>query len=90
MTPCRPPFSITPEFITLVAGISLALGKLSVVQRGGRALRIRRINRIRAIQAYLDITESFSTSEKTNERRQARIGPAKGGKWKIVRRNNYV
>ena len=35
MTPCRPPFSITPEFITLVAGISLALGKLSVVQRGG-------------------------------------------------------
>lgn len=38
--------------------------------------------------------ESLSTlekvSEKTNERRQARIGPAKGGKWKIVRRNNYV
>lgn len=94
MTPYRPPFTITPEILNLVADISLALGKLSVVQRGTRALRLRRITRISILQASLAITESLSTSEKvsekTNERRQARIGPAKGGKWKIVRRNNYV
>ncbi len=98
MTPYRPPFTITPEILNLVADISLALGKLSMVQRATRALRLRRITRISILQASLAITESLSTSEKTsekvsektNERRLARIGPAKGGKWKIVRRNNYV
>lgn len=32
MTPCRPPFTITPEILTIVAEISLGFGKLSVVQ----------------------------------------------------------
>lgn len=94
MTPYRPPFTITPEILTLVAEISLALGKLSVVQREARALMLRRITRISILKASLAITESLSTSEKvsekTNERRLARIGPAKGGKWEIVRTNNYV
>ncbi len=35
MTPYRPPFTITPEMLTLVAEVSLTLGKLAVVQRGG-------------------------------------------------------
>ena len=94
MTRCRPPFTITPEILNLVADISLALGKLSMVQRGTRALRLRRITRISILQASLAITESLSTlektSEKTNEGRLARVGLAKGGKWEIVRRNNYV
>lgn len=98
MTPCRPPFTITPEILNLVADISLALGKLSMVQRGTRALRLRRITWISILQASLAITESLSTSEKklekvsekTNERCLVRVGPAKVGKWKIVRRNNYV
>jgi len=98
MTPCRPPFTITPEILNLVADISLGFGKLSVVQRGTRALRLRRITWISILQASLAITESLSTSEKklektsekTNEGRLARVGLAKGGKWEIVRRNNYV
>lgn len=63
MTPYRPPFTITPEILNLVAEISLALGKLSVVQRGARALRLRRINRIRTIQASLAIEGNTLSEE---------------------------
>ena len=51
----NPPFTISPEILTLVADISLSLGKLTVLQKGEKALRLRRINRIKTIQASLAI-----------------------------------
>ncbi|NLB63604.1 MAG: Fic family protein [Fibrobacter sp.] len=51
----QPPFTITPEILTLVADISLSLGKLAVIQQGERALKLRKINRIKTIQASLAI-----------------------------------
>ncbi len=62
MTTYSPPFTITPKILTLVADISLSLGKLTVLQKGEQALKLRRINRIKTIQASLAI-EGNSLSE---------------------------
>ncbi len=51
----RPPFTITPEIISLVAEISETLGRLSATHASSMSVRLRRINRIRTIQGSLAI-----------------------------------
>ncbi len=51
----RPPFTITPAIVNLVAEISEAVGRLTVLTDQARALRLRRINRIRTIHGSLAI-----------------------------------
>lgn len=57
----RPPFTITPEILNLVSDISVAIGELPVLQKG--ELRLRRINRIRTIQASLAIEGNTLSEE---------------------------
>lgn len=49
-----PPFTVTPKAVSLVAGISEAVGRLSLLAEP-MALRLRRLNRIRTIQGSLAI-----------------------------------
>lgn len=51
----QPPFTITPEILNQVAAIGEAVGRLTVLTDQARALRLRRINRIRAIRGSLAI-----------------------------------
>jgi len=50
-----PPFKITPAIILLIAEISQMVGRLSVLEDAAKAVRLRRINRIRTIQGSLAI-----------------------------------
>ena len=58
----QPPCTITPEILTRVADIGEAIGRLTVLTDQARALRLRRINRIRTIHGSLAI-EGNSLSE---------------------------
>ena len=49
------PYTITPEILNRVAAISEAIGRLTVLNDRARALRLRRINRIRTIHGSLAI-----------------------------------
>lgn len=51
----QPPCTITPEILNRVAAISEAIGRLTVLTDQARALRLRRINRIRTIHGSLAI-----------------------------------
>ncbi|NLW80383.1 MAG: Fic family protein [Desulfovibrionales bacterium] len=51
----QPPYTITPEILNRVAAISEAIGRLTVLTDQARALRLRRINRIRTIRGSLAI-----------------------------------
>lgn len=51
----QPPYTITPEILNRVAAISEAIGRLTVLTDQSRALRLRRINRIRTIHGSLAI-----------------------------------
>ena len=51
----QPPYTITPAIVHLVARISEAIGRLTVLTDQSRALRLRRINRIRTIRGSLAI-----------------------------------
>jgi len=51
----KPPYTITPEILNRVAAISEAIGRLTVLTDQARALRLRRINRIRTIHGSLAI-----------------------------------
>ncbi len=51
----QPPYTITPEILNRVAAISEAIGRLTVLTDRARALRLRRINRIRTIFGSLAI-----------------------------------
>ena len=51
----QPPYTITPEILNRVAAISEAIGRLAVLTDQARALRLRRINRIRTIHGSLAI-----------------------------------
>ena len=51
----QPPYTITPEILNRVAAISEAIGKLTVLTDRTKALRLRRINRIRTIHGSLAI-----------------------------------
>jgi Fic family protein len=51
----QPPYTINPEILNRVAAISEAIGRLTVLTDQARALRLRRINRIRTIHGSLAI-----------------------------------
>ncbi len=51
----QPPFTITPEILNRVAAISEAIGRLSAFSDQPKALRLRRINRVRTIHGSLAI-----------------------------------
>lgn len=51
----QPPYTITPEILNRVAAISEAIGRLAALTDQARALRLRRINRIRTIRGSLAI-----------------------------------
>ena len=51
----QPPYTITPAIVNLVAEISETIGRLTVLTDQARALRLRRINRIRTIHGSLAI-----------------------------------
>ncbi len=51
----QPPHTITPEILNRVAAISEAIGRLTVLADRVKALRLRRINRIRTIRGSLAI-----------------------------------
>lgn len=54
-TTYQPPYTITPEILNRVAAISEAIGRLTVLTDQARALRLRRINRVRTIHGSLAI-----------------------------------
>jgi len=58
----QPPYTITPEILNRVAAISETIGRLTVLTDQARALRLRRINRVRTIHGSLAI-EGNSLSE---------------------------
>lgn len=51
----QPPYTITPEILNRVAAISEAIGRMTELTDSSRALRLRRINRIRTIHGSLAI-----------------------------------
>ena len=51
----QPPYTITPAILNLVVQISEATGRLTALTDRTKALRLRRINRIRTIQGSLAI-----------------------------------
>jgi Fic family protein len=51
----QPPYTITPEILNRVAAISETIGRLAVLTDQAKALRLRRINRIRTIHGSLAI-----------------------------------
>ena len=55
MSAHQPPYTITPEILNRVAAISEAVGRLAVLTDQSKALRLRRINRIRTIHGSLAI-----------------------------------
>jgi Fic family protein len=55
MSAYQPPYTITTEILNRVAGISEAVGRLTVLSDQARALRLRRINRVRTIHGSLAI-----------------------------------
>jgi len=59
----QPPYTITSEILNRVVVISEAIGRLTVLTDQARALRLRRINRIRTIHGSLAIRESTRQSD---------------------------
>jgi Fic family protein len=59
----QPPYTITPEVLNRVAAISEAVGRLTVLTDQARALRLRRINRIRTIRGSLAIEGNTLSEE---------------------------
>lgn len=55
MNAYQPPYTITIEILNRVAAISEAIGRLTVLTDQSRALRLRRINRVRTIHSSLAI-----------------------------------
>jgi len=62
----QPPYTITAEILNRVAAISEAIGRLTVLTDQERALRLRRINRVRTIHGSLAIEgNTLSTAQIT-------------------------
>lgn len=59
----QPPYTLTPPIIHLVATIGEALGRLSTQPETTKALRLRRINRIRTIRGSLAIEGNTLSEE---------------------------
>ena len=51
----QPPYTITPAIVNLIAEISEAIGRLTILTDTARHLRLRRINHIRIIRGSLAI-----------------------------------
>lgn len=51
----QPPYTITPEILNRVAAISEVVGRLTILTDQAKALRLRRINRIRTVHGSLAI-----------------------------------
>lgn len=51
----QPPITITPAIVNLCSRISERVGRLSMLEEHGQALRLRRLNRIRTIHGSLAI-----------------------------------
>ncbi|CAG0936820.1 hypothetical protein TFLX_05713 [Thermoflexales bacterium] len=58
-----PQFTITPAIVNLVAWISEAIGRLTIQSDAVKALRLRRINRIRTIRGSLAIEGNTLSEE---------------------------
>jgi len=63
MSDYQPFYTITPEILNRVADISEAVGRLTVLTDQSRALRLRRINRIRTIHGSLAIEGNTLSEE---------------------------
>ena len=61
--PYQPPYTITPAILNLVAKISETVGHLSALTDTAKALRLRRINRIRTIRGSLAIEGNTLSEE---------------------------
>jgi len=59
----QPPYTVTPTIVNLVAQISEAVGRLSAQTDADKALRLRRINRIRTIRGSLAIEGNTLSEE---------------------------
>lgn len=59
----QPPYTITPAILNLVAQISEAVGRLTILTDNAKALRLRRINRIRTIRGSLAIEGNTLSEE---------------------------
>jgi Fic family protein len=59
----KPPYTITPAILNLVAQISETVGRLTVLSDNAKALRLRRINRIRTIRGSLAIEGNTLSKE---------------------------
>ncbi|ABA89053.1 hypothetical protein Pcar_1812 [Syntrophotalea carbinolica DSM 2380] len=53
--PYQPPYTITPAIVNFIAKISEVTGRLTVIAENAKALRLRRINRVRTIHSSLAI-----------------------------------
>lgn len=61
--PYQPPYTLTPASVNLIAQISEAVGRLTVLADASNALRLRRINRIRTIRGSLAIEGNTLSEE---------------------------
>lgn len=59
----QPPHTITPVIVNLVAQISESIGRLGVFSETAKALRLRRINRVRTIRGSLAIEGNTLSEE---------------------------
>ena len=59
----QPPYTITPAILNLVAQIGEAVGRLTVLTDQAKALKLRRINRIRTIRGSLAIEGNTLSEE---------------------------
>lgn len=62
-----PPFTITSGIVSLVAEIGQAVGSLSVFAAQAKALRLRRLNRIRTIHGSLAIEGNILSLEQITD-----------------------
>jgi len=59
----QPPYTVTSAIVKRAAEISEAVGRLSVLPDDTKALRLRRINRIRTIRGSLAIDGEMSRNQ---------------------------
>lgn len=59
----QPPYTITSAILNLVAGISEAFGRFTVLEDMATSLRLRRVNRIRTIRGSLAIEGNTMSEE---------------------------
>ncbi|MCF8109347.1 MAG: Fic family protein [Desulfohalobiaceae bacterium] len=59
----QPPYTISPASVHLIAQVSEAVGRLTVLTDTERALQLRRINRVRTIQGSLAIEGNTLSEE---------------------------